>query len=185
MFSRQIKYLVFIFLFLFWTNFTYCQDVSQNNFKPEKEKNAFPWKFAIPSAMILVGVASIGHSGLINSEAIRNDITRKYPDFSTNADDFLQFMPAAAVYGLNLSGVKGRHNLLDATLLLGLSAGISGVFVYGLKDVTHVLRPDSSSYNSFPSGHTTMAFVSATFLYEEYKDRSVWYGVGRIYRRNC
>lgn len=40
-----------------------------------------------------------------------------------------------------------------------------------------MLRPDGSDYRSFPSSHTTIAFVSATFLHEEYKDQSIWYGV--------
>jgi len=46
-----------------------------------------------------------------------------------------------------------------------------------LKRNTGILRPDGSDYRSFPSSHTAIAFVSATFLHEEYKDRSVWYGV--------
>ncbi len=40
------------------------------------------------------------------------------------------------------------------------------------------MRPNGNDYQSFPSGHTAEAFLSATFLYEEYKNVSVWYGVG-------
>ena len=40
-----------------------------------------------------------------------------------------------------------------------------------------VFRPDSIDNNSMPSGHTTLAFISATFLFEEFKDVSIWIGV--------
>lgn len=32
--------------------------------------------------------------------------------------------------------------------------------------------------NSFPSEHTATAFAGAEILYKEYKDKSVWHGVG-------
>lgn len=48
-----------------------------------------------------------------------------------------------------------------------------GVTVTGLKSITKVERPDDSSNNSFPSGHTANAFMGAEFLFQEYKDVSV------------
>ena len=46
-----------------------------------------------------------------------------------------------------------------------------------LKKTTKIERPDGSNNDSFPSGHTAMAFMGAEFLYQEYKDVSIWYGV--------
>jgi membrane-associated phospholipid phosphatase len=46
-----------------------------------------------------------------------------------------------------------------------------------LKRTTNVTRPDGSDTKSFPSGHTATAFMGAEFLYQEYKDVSVWYGI--------
>ena len=40
-----------------------------------------------------------------------------------------------------------------------------------------VERPDGSSRNSFPSGHTATAFMGAEFLRKEYWDVSPWIGV--------
>jgi membrane-associated phospholipid phosphatase len=34
-------------------------------------------------------------------------------------------------------------------------------------------RPDE--INSFPSGHTAIAFTNATLLFQEYKDSNLWY----------
>ena len=39
------------------------------------------------------------------------------------------------------------------------------------------LRPDGSRHNSFPSGHTAMAFSSATILHREYGHLSPWVSV--------
>jgi membrane-associated phospholipid phosphatase len=49
--------------------------------------------------------------------------------------------------------------------------------VFPLKKITNQLRPDSSAYTAFPSGHTGEAFASAELMRMEYKDVSPWYGV--------
>ena len=49
--------------------------------------------------------------------------------------------------------------------------------VTGLKDLTKIERPDGSANNSFPSGHTATAFSGAEFLWQEYKDVNIWYGI--------
>ena len=46
-----------------------------------------------------------------------------------------------------------------------------------VKNTGNIERPDGSSNNSFPSGHTATAFMGAEFLYQEYKDVSIWYGI--------
>jgi membrane-associated phospholipid phosphatase len=60
---------------------------------------------------------------------------------------------------------------------LGTAYVIMSGTVFGLKKWTKVERPDGSSNNSFPSGHTANAFMGAEFLYQEYKDVSPWYGI--------
>jgi membrane-associated phospholipid phosphatase len=49
--------------------------------------------------------------------------------------------------------------------------------VLSLKSITKVERPDGSGFNSFPSGHTATAFAGAEFLWQEYKDVSIWCGI--------
>ena len=49
--------------------------------------------------------------------------------------------------------------------------------VLGLKSLTKFERPDGSSNKSFPSGHTATAFAGAEFLWQEYKDKFIWYGI--------
>lgn len=49
--------------------------------------------------------------------------------------------------------------------------------VNALKYTTDQIRPDNSSANSFPSGHTANAFFGAAVLAEEYKDQSIIYPI--------
>jgi len=52
----------------------------------------------------------------------------------------------------------------QAALSIGLAGGIATLG----KAVVHEQRPDNSDNNSFPSGHTAVAFASATTLYRRY-----------------
>ncbi len=93
-------------------------------------------------------------------------------------DDYNQYVPFGSVYALNLLGVEGKHNFKDRTVILGTATLIMASTVLATKSITSIKRPDNSTSNSFPSGHTATAFMGAEFLYQEYKDKSVWYGVG-------
>lgn len=67
-------------------------------------------------------------------------------------DDFSQYAPMLAVYGLNLCGVKGRHSFTDRTIILATAYALMGITVNTFKMTASVERPDGSSRNSFPSG---------------------------------
>lgn len=58
------------------------------------------------------------------------------------------------------------------------SVAIMAGTVNGLKYSVKRLRPDASRYNSFPSGHTATAFMSATMLHKEYGWRNPWFSIG-------
>lgn len=47
-----------------------------------------------------------------------------------------------------------------------------------IKPLAHEQRPDGSNYQSFPSGHTATAFMTATMLTKEYGHLSPWVGYG-------
>lgn len=133
----------------------------------------------IPVAFIGYGLFSLTGDHAIRrlDYTTRNELQEDYPSFALHADDYMQFAPAAAVYGLNLAGIKGKHSMMDATGIYVLSAAIMGGTVSALKNASHRLRPNGSGYNSFPSGHTANAFAAAEFFKQEYKEVSPWYGV--------
>lgn len=128
---------------------------------------------------ILIGYGFWGmESGQIKSFnfQIREELTENI-DRKVTIDDFSRYVPAASVYALNAFGVEGKNNLRDRSIILATSTIFTVVTVFGLKSITNVERPDGTSNDSFPSGHTAIAFAGAEFLYQEYKDKSVWYGV--------
>lgn len=131
----------------------------------------------IPSVLVTYGVVAIksDYLKLVNTE-IRNELKESI-DEKVTIDDFAQYAPAVSVYAINNLGIKGKNNLRDRTLILGTSYLLMGTSVYLLKNVSKVERPDGSSKNSFPSGHTATAFAGAEFLWQEYKDVNIWYGI--------
>lgn len=130
-----------------------------------------------PSVLIGYGVIGLeSHQLLSFNSQIRQEVTEDI-DEKITIDDFSQYAPAASVYALNAFGVEGKHNMRDRTVILVTSYAIMASTVLTLKSVSNVERPDGSSNNSFPSGHTATAFMGAEFLYQEYKDKSIWYGI--------
>ncbi|HMI01314.1 MAG TPA: phosphatase PAP2 family protein [Pedobacter sp.] len=134
--------------------------------------------FIIPTVFIGYGLVSLAGKNPVRDLDLttKDELQEDHPLFAAHADDYLQFAPAAAVYGLHIAGIKGKHSLADATGLYVLSEAIMGGTVSGLKSWTHRLRPNGSGFNSFPSGHTANAFASAEFLNQEYKDTHPWIG---------
>ena len=147
--------------------------------KVEEHKEPFPTKqLIIPALFIVYGVVAIESDGLKNlNEKVREKIFLENPHEKTHIDNYLQFAPAVAVYGLNIVGIKGAHNFVDRSAIFLLSNVMLNISVSAIKKYSHQLRPDSSDYLSFPSGHTAEAFANAEFLLQEYKDVSMWYGI--------
>ena len=134
---------------------------------------------AIPAAMITYGAISLGNNGIRQIDySVRDHLVEKNALWHVKWDDYLQFSPAVAAFGMKLSGVKSTHKLMDMAILYVLSNGMNGVIVEAGKFVVGRERPDQSNHFSFPSGHTSTAFVAAEFLHQEYKDQSVWISVG-------
>ena len=135
-----------------------------------------PKNWTIPSGLILTGTAATySNWGQDLNNSLQGQLYT--PGKHTKLDDYIALSPSVAVYALNLLGNKGKHSFTDRTILIGTSYLIAYPIVIGTKEITGILRPDGSTYNSFPSGHTAIAFASAEFLRMEYKDVSAWYGI--------
>lgn len=143
-----------------------------------KDNSQFKYKsLIIPSVLIGYGVVGLKSPSLKDiNNSVKNDL-RGYDDKKLNIDDFSQYSPFLSVYALNAMGIQGKNNFKDRTIVLATAYLIMGSSVNILKKTTKVTRPDGSSSTSFPSGHTATAFMGAEFLYQEYKDVSVWYGI--------
>lgn len=127
-----------------------------------------------PVTLTLAGLITQGHI----SRQVQEHLQNRYPDFHSNADDYLIYAPAALSLGLAASGVKGKHKLGDQIILAILSNIIAQGVTQSLKRIVSYPRPNGEDNHSFPSGHTTSAFANATLLHQEYGDRSVFYSIG-------
>jgi len=104
--------------------------------------------------------------------------TQLLTDFKTGIDDYTQFFGPAMVVGLKLGGYEGRSDWPRLLASAGTSYLIMAALVNSIKYSAKEMRPDGSTANSWPSGHTATAFVGATLLHKEYGlTRSPWWSV--------
>lgn len=106
---------------------------------------------------------------------LRNDFM---PQFHRPFDNYTQYVPAAVMYGMKVAGVKSRSSWSRMLVSQAFSAALMATTVQGLKHTTSVYRPDGADNHSFPSGHTAMAFMTATMLSKEYGYKSPWVSIG-------
>lgn len=135
-------------------------------------------KLAIPTVLIGLGIYGITDNNFINHDEIKEERNEYFAKFSHKVDNYLQFVPIAAVYVMDGFGLKGKHNWQQQSILLARAQLIMMGFIIPLKKLTHIVRPDSSAFNSFPSGHTAQAFMAATFLHKEFGKKYPWVSVG-------
>ncbi len=99
-------------------------------------------------------------------------------NFKTSIDDYAQFFGPAMTTGLKIGGIEGRSDWGRYLASTAMSYAIMAAFVNGIKYTAKEMRPDGSTANSWPSGHTATAFVGATILHKEYGlTRSPWWSV--------
>lgn len=179
------KQLLFCSAFLMLAPFCFSQDsikvYSSDSLEISnliEEKKSFFQKDVVKMSAAPVLLFAASAATWNERQHIRELRNRYIPDFKVGYDDYLQYAPAAAVYGLKLAGVKGRNNIGRATLSYATSAAIMAVLVNSIKYTAKVERPDGSSRNSFPSGHTANAFNNASFLHKEYGVVNPLYSIG-------
>ena len=131
----------------------------------------------IPTALIGFGVVGLESHTIKDLNSSTNSEITEHIDQKFTIDDISQYAPFVSVYALNAANIIGKHNFRDRTLILGTAYLLMGATVNILKATSKETRPDKSGNNSFPSGHTATAFMGAEFLFQEYKDQSIWYGI--------
>lgn len=144
--------------------------------------NHEPYKFKYSQLIIPVTLIGVGIIGLeshwlkFQNREIRDELQENI-DRRITVDDFSQYMPMTAAYGLNLCGIRGKHGYGGLTIILGTAYALMGTTVYAMKCFSKVERPNGGTSTSFPSGHTATAFMGAELLRREYRDVSPWIGV--------
>lgn len=169
--SFRNKFTIILLCLLLWNAKAQTSDTIS---RPSSQKDKLSYKQLIaPAALIASG------SLLLNTELNQNlqKNTRNLfgEDFHTEIDNIFPFVPVAQIYGGRLIGLKPKNDLLHQTTNIATANTISLIVVESLKHITKQERPDHSDNQSFPSGHTAIAFTNASLLFYEYKDSNIWY----------
>ena len=156
-------------------------------FKSKTNPGVKPYKFMddmtfVGIPLFVAGWALKGDKNMfrVNAKADQGGKknTQLLTDFKTGIDDYTQFFGPVMTVGLKLAGYEGRSDWPRLLASAGMSYALMAVMVNGIKYTAKEMRPDGSSANSWPSGHTATAFVGATMLHKEYGlTRSPWWSV--------
>ena len=168
---KSLKILTFIYFFV--VNFSvYGQYTALDTFNYTKNNLLSVKTLLIPTALTVYGFASLSNESIRQVDFdVRNQINSKK---MYKIDDYLIYLPMAADIGLTFGGYKSKHNYKEKAALYFMSTTLNAVLVYPVKALTSRARPDESDLRSFPSGHTSNAFVGAEYFWQEYKTRSKW-----------
>lgn len=94
---------------------------------------------------------------------------------STWVDHVTAALPSVAYIGMNWIGVASEHTGKERIATLVTASAIQMGVVRGLKHALDVVRPDGSNDHSFPSNHSSWAFMGAELVRIEY---GPWWGLG-------
>lgn len=145
-----------------------------------------PYKFLDDQTWVGIPIFAAGLIAKGEKAAFRQDYNNpntkirliKY-NFHSEIDNYTQYVPLALTLGLKIGGVESRSDWPRFWASSAASAAIMAGLVNGIKYTASEMRPDGSTRNSWPSGHTATAFLAATILHKEYgMTRSPWYSVG-------
>ena len=132
----------------------------------------------VPAVLISYGISTINGNGFYSSYDAKRDVRHIFGDYTNHIDDFLQWAPYLEIPVVLLAGVESHNDRLNLGLVIVKSELIMLSSVYVVKTLTAIERPDGSNNLSFPSGHTAQAFLAASIVHTEFRDKSQWYGIG-------
>ncbi|TFZ62179.1 phosphatase PAP2 family protein [Hymenobacter sp. UV11] len=132
----------------------------------------------VPAVLIGYGISTINGNGFYSSYDAKHDINRLFgPGRHTYVDNYLQFAPYLELGGVLLAGVESRNDRVNLGLVILKSEAFMLASVFAVKNLTNITRPDGTA-TAFPSGHTAQAFLAASIVHTELRDKSQWYGIG-------
>jgi membrane-associated PAP2 superfamily phosphatase len=140
-------------------------------------------RIAIPS--VLVGVGVLAHSNQYNETLYRaklemqHETQEVFRGFNSHGiDDYTRHLPLAAAYAMMATGHRGERSAVGFTLIYIMAHELDATVVSNLKRITAEPRPyNPKDLSSFPSSHTSQAFLTATLLHEQYGRQYPWLSV--------
>ncbi|MBK7128470.1 MAG: phosphatase PAP2 family protein [Crocinitomicaceae bacterium] len=119
-----------------------------------------------------VGLSLLSVSLMLDSSkyGLQKLIRDPFNGFHTELEDYTQYAPIVMMYTADLFKVPAKNSVWNQTKYLVFSEIGTSAIVHLLKNTLKVQRPNSWSLNSYPSGHTSQAFVASQVLFNEYRE---------------
>lgn len=131
-----------------------------------------------PVALIAYGAATRGsHEVIISSDEVKQWRQKEFPHFNTDVDDYMPSASLVLMFALDAAGMKSSNTWYNQAVMFWMANALNGLATKRIKHNTHELRPDASDKLSFPSSHTSSAFVAAEMLHQEFKEQSPWISI--------
>ncbi|MBD2769420.1 phosphatase PAP2 family protein [Hymenobacter sp. BT664] len=132
---------------------------------------------AIPAVLITYGaITAQGDAGINHRE--RTFVQQQFRPVNTMIDNTVIFLPYLELGAVALAGVESRNDRINTLLIIAKGEAIMLASTFAVKYLAGETRPNGSDNLSFPSGHTAQAFLAASIVHTEFRDKSQWYGVG-------
>ena len=132
----------------------------------------------VPALLIGYGAYTFNGGGFYTNQDANRDIHRLFPSYRSSVDNFLILAPYLELGAVALAGVESRNDRVNTLLIIAKGEAIMLASTFAIKYLSREERPDGSDNLSFPSGHTAQAFLAASIVHNEFRDKSQWYGVG-------
>lgn len=180
---RGVIFILMLCMFGLWTQAVYAQkpDSTASMVLPRPYVNdSVTTKTHYQNNITYQGLGFVAAGLLIKSRQhdfreMRNLFQK---DYHESWDNYTQYAPLVATWGLHAAGVEGQSSWKRLAVSNAVSALIVAGITNSLKYTVRERRPDETAKNSFPSGHTATAFMAATILHKEYgQTQSPWYSV--------
>jgi hypothetical protein len=167
-----MRILICLLLFCVFTVKSQTLEFKNDSLRNIKTEKTFLKKTIVPR--LLIG-SSIIITGTALENGIQNEVRHMVGnDFTTNIDDHLWKVPLVQMYSADLLGVESKNHWFDQSKNAFIAHTINKYATNAFKGWVGKTRPNGYNNVSFPSGHTSKAFTSATILYEEFKDTNPW-----------
>ncbi len=141
------------------------------------DSERFAWQqLIVPGALFAVGVTGVLSPWYVDNinKPVQNAVQGWNVGQRLHFDDYAQFLPVAGFLGIGFAE-ESQHSFAERACMAASAGASMGIMVYGIKMSGPEKRPDSDAMNSFPSGHTAMAFMGAELVRREYGG---WWGAG-------
>lgn len=127
-----------------------------------------PRQLILPGALVAAGAVGVAWGGTFN-RWVNGGMDDMSGGRRIHIDDYAQYAPAAVYLGLGaIPGVPCRHGFKERFMAEATAYVTMAVLTNALKYTVRERRPDASTRNSFPSGHTAMVFTGAELIRQSY-----------------